>query len=225
MPDGLWHNIAEESLENNYNSGPSQGAREAIAAHFAWTLAQRLKVPPERKERMISVSNFQTYPAIQGENDQGGGYTMWAGTFTQNSTMRDTIRVTFHADKVNYPAFYYMVTDDPLVAVLAQVPATVEWSVNVGQFLMEAPQLPADFDRQGKIFERKFNLFNQWLQNTFVPQSETKIMYLQQVVIDAPYVPGDLMDTATINIPGVDLSQGEIKNFGDGGRLFNGPQN
>ena len=219
MPHGLWHNLGEESLEINYNSGPSQGQREAIEAHFAWTLAQRLKVPPERKERMISASNFQTFPAIQGENPQGGGYTMWCGTFTQNSTMRDTIRVTFHADQVNYPAFYSMMTDDPLVAVLAQVPATIEWSVNVGQFLMEAPQLPSSFDRQGKIFEQKFNLFNQWLQNTFLPQSETQIIYLQQSVIDAPFVPGDFMDTAQIFIPGFDLNQPQVQNYGEWGKL------
>ena len=216
---GVMYDLADVSLGANWTM--SRGQREAIEFMLALNVKYRDRSgePDPRREYLISYSNVQTFPAIQGENDQGGGYTMWCGTFTQNSTMRDTIRVTFHADKVNYPAFYSMMTDDPLVAVLAQVPATIEWSVNVGQFLMEAPQLPSSFDRQGKIFEQKFNLFNQWLQNTFLPQSELQIIYLQQEIINAPYVPGDLMDTGFITVSPYDLNQPQVQNFGEGGKL------
>lgn len=215
------------SVENiNANWQSSRGAMQAIA--FAYESDRRWNVANSNGPKIMnnySYSSIVTYPAIQGEVPAGGLGSTFAGTFTSDSTMRSTIALTLHVDRINYPAFYYQFTDDPMVAVLSQIPYTIEWSVNVGQFLLQAPQLPGAFNAQGKIFEQKFNLFNQWLQNTFLPQSETKIIYLQQAVIDAPYVPGDLMDTATITIPGVDLNQGEIINVGDGGKLFNGPQN
>ena len=213
-----------DCINSNWQS--SRGAMEAIA--FAYESDRRWNVANSNGPKIMnnySYSAIVTYPAMQGEVPAGGGYSTFAGTFTSDSTMRSTLAVTVHVDRINYPAFYYQFTEDPMVAVLVQIPYTLEWSVNVGQFLLQAPQLPGAFDAQGKIFEQKFNLFSQWLQNTFLPQSETKIIYLQQVIIDAPYVPGDLMDTGDITIPGINLNQGEVINFGDGGKLFNGPQN
>ena len=210
----------------NTNWQSNRGAMEAIA--FAYEADRKWNVAHSNGPKIMNNYSYyaiHTFPAIQGENPAGGGYSTFAGTFTSDSTMRSTIAVTLHVDQINFPAFYYQFTDDPLVAVLAQIPYTLEWSVNVGQFLLQAPQFPGAFDAQGKIFEQKFNLFNQWLQNTFLPQSETQIIYLQQSVIDAPFVPGDMMDTGQIPIPGFDLNQPQVQNFGEGGKIINGPQN
>jgi hypothetical protein len=161
-----------------------------------------------------------TNTTVQGEVDQGGGITTFGGTFTSDNAMSHTVAVTLHLEKVNYPAFYYQLTDNPVMAVLSQVPYTVVWSVNIKQFLLDAPNLPSAFNQQGQIFEQKFNLVKQFMENTFMPQSESKVIVLQQTVIQAPESPGDLVGTGDIVIGTILLDQGKIINFGDGGKIF-----
>jgi len=166
----------------------------------------------------VAYANQTTSTTVQGEVDQGGGYTMFAGTFTSDNAMSHTVAVTLHLDRVNYPAFYYQLTDNPVMAVLSQVPYTLVWSVNIKQFLLDAPNLPSAFNQQGQIFEQKFNLIKQFMENTFMPQSETKVIVIQQTVIQAPENPGDLVGTGSIVIGTILLDQGKIINFGDGGK-------
>jgi hypothetical protein len=173
---------------------------------------------PRRPVRQISISAFTSIPVTQGEVPAGGGYMCMAGTFNSNTVGNATISVTLHIDRINYPAFYYQFTDNPVVATLNQIPYTLEWSVNLKTFLLEAPKLPSAFNAQGKIFEQKFNLFTQWMVNTFLPQSENQIIFIQQVIINAPDAEGELIEDGTLNFGDIFLEQPFTEQFGDGGK-------
>jgi hypothetical protein len=173
---------------------------------------------PRRPVRQISISAFTSIPVTQGEVPAGGGYMWMGGTFNSNTVGNATISVTLHIDRINYPAFYYQFTDNPVVATLNQIPYTLEWSVNLRTFLLEAPKLPSAFNAQGKIFEQKFNLFTQWMVNTFLPQSENQIIFIQQVIINAPDAEGELIEDGTLNFGDIHLEQPFTEQFGDGGK-------
>jgi hypothetical protein len=215
MPPGKMQDLSEISLSENY--GLSVGAAEAYALAAEIDRQWNINHPsgPVRPVRQIFIRSWQSIPLIQGEVPQGGGYTCFAGTFNSNTVNNATISVTAHLDRVSYPAFYYQFTDNPVVAVLNQVPYTVEWSVNLRTFLLEAPQLPSAFDAQGKIFEQKFNLFTEWIQYNFLPQAQNQIVTLQQVIIIAPDSPGELLQDGVLNFGDINLNQGHIINFGD----------
>jgi hypothetical protein len=74
------------------------------------------------------------------------------------------------------------------------------------------------FNAQGKIFEQKFNLFTQWMVNTFLPQSENQIIFIQQVIINAPDAEGELIEDGTLNFGDISLEQPFTEQFGDGGK-------
>jgi hypothetical protein len=212
---GKMQDLSEVGLDINY--GLSRGAAEAYALAAEMDRQWNINHPsgPVRPVRQIYIQSWSSIPLIQGEVPQGGGYTCFAGTFNSNTVNNATISVTVHLDRVNYPAFYYQFTDNPVVATLNQVPYTVEWSVNLKTFLFEVPKLPSAFDAQGKIFEQKFNLFTEWMQYNFLPQAQNQIVTLQQVIIIAPDSPGELLQDGVINFGDINLNQGHIINFGD----------
>lgn len=216
MAQGVIPDICEAGLDGCY--GVNAGAIAAVV--IAAELERQANITNPGPVNNYSYSAQDSLNTIQGEVPQGGGYVTFAGTFTTNSAMTHAVSVSIHVEKINFPAFYSQVTDNPVVAVLNQIPYTLVWSVNIGTFLQQAPSLPSAFNQQGKIFEQKFNLFKQWLQYTFAPQAESKIIILQQSVIQAPESPGDLIDTGSISLGDILLDQGHIINFGDGGKIF-----
>jgi hypothetical protein len=216
MASGAIPGLCEVGLNTSYSVN-----RGAIAAMVIAAELERIRnITNPGPINNYSYSFQDALNTIQGEVSQGGGLVTMAGTFTTNSAMTHAIAVSIRVDKISFPAFYYQVTENPVVAVLNQIPYTLEWSINIGTFLQQAPALPSAFNQQGKIFEQKFNLFKQWVQFTFAAQSQQKIVVMQQTVITAPESPGDLIDTGNINVGDIILNPGEVINIGDGGKLF-----
>jgi hypothetical protein len=218
MSDGWVKYDSDDCLNTNYGKSAGAVAAEAIAMKLDNEWNRTHPTGPRRPVRQLSYTSFTSMPSYQGEVPAGGGYTCFAGTFNSNTVNNATISVTLHIDRINYPAFYYQFTDNPVAATLNQIPYTLEWSVNLRTFLLEAPKLPGAFDAQGKIFEQKFNLLTQWIQNTFLPQAQNQIVIIQQVIISAPDSPGDLIEDGSLNFGDLHLDQGHIINFGDTGK-------
>jgi len=216
---GKMQDLAEWGLSENY--GQSIGEYEAYA--FLAKINQQWNIDhpsgPVKPVRRIYIQSWSSIPLIQGDVPQGGGFTCFAGTFNSNTPDNATISVTVHLERINYPAFYYQLTDDPVVAVLNQIPYTVEWSVNLKTFLFEVPKLPSAFNAQGKIFEQKFNLFTEWMQYNFFPQAEYQIVNLQQVIILAPDAEGELIQDGHLKFGDLDLRQPYTEKLGEGGKV------